>query len=67
MSGPRTASVWRGLVQVARLCCGVPDYDAYVRHLRDKHPERPVPDYAAFFRERQEARYGGRGGGFRCC
>lgn len=67
MSGPRTAGVWRGLVQAARLCCGVPDYDAYVRHLRDKHPERPVPDYATFFRQRQEARYGGRGGGFRCC
>ena len=57
--------VWRRLVQTARLCCGVPDYDNYVRHLLEKHPERPIPDYATFFRQRQDARYGG--GGFRCC
>ena len=56
---------WSRAVQTARLCCGVPDYDAYVRHLRQHHPERPVPSYAAFFRERQEARYRGTGG--RCC
>ncbi len=57
--------VWRRLVQTARLCCGVPDYDNYVRHLREKHPEQSIPDYATFFRERQQARYGG--GAFRCC
>jgi uncharacterized short protein YbdD (DUF466 family) len=57
---------WRRLVQSARLCCGVPDYDNYVRHLEAEHPERPVPDYATFFRERQDARYRG-GGGTRCC
>lgn len=56
---------WSRAVQTARLCCGVPDYDTYVRHLREHHPERPVPSYAAFFRERQEARYKGTGG--RCC
>ncbi|MGO4777806.1 CstA-like transporter-associated (seleno)protein, partial [Lysobacter sp. 2RAB21] len=33
---------WRRLVQTARLCCGVPDYDNYVRHLMEKHPERPI-------------------------
>lgn len=63
----RAGRVWARLVQTARLCCGVPDYDAYVRHLREQHPERPVPDYATFFRRCQEARYGGRSGGFRCC
>jgi uncharacterized short protein YbdD (DUF466 family) len=56
---------WRRAVQTARLCCGVPDYDVYVRHLREHHPDRPVPAYAAFFRDRQAARYGGMGG--RCC
>jgi uncharacterized short protein YbdD (DUF466 family) len=58
--------LWRRLVQSARLCCGVPDYDNYVRHLKEEHPERPVPNYATFFRERQDARYRG-GGGTRCC
>ena len=42
-----------------------PDYDAYVDHLRAHHPDRPVPSYATFFRERQAARYRGTSG--RCC
>ena len=58
-------TVWARAVQTARLCCGMPDYDAYVKHLREHHPERKVPSYKEFFRERQEARY--KGGGGRCC
>ena len=58
--------VWRRLVQTARLCCGVPDYDNYVEHMQTKHPDKPVMTYEAFFRERQEARYGGKGGP-KCC
>jgi len=61
----QASRIWRRLVQTARLCCGVPDYGAYVRHLQEKHPERPVPDYGTFFRQRQDARYGK--GGCRCC
>jgi len=57
-------AAWRRLVAVARAIAGVPDYDAYVAHLRAHHPERAVPTRAAFFAERQEARY--RSGG-RCC
>jgi uncharacterized short protein YbdD (DUF466 family) len=51
--------------QTARLMCGLPDYDAYVAHLRTRHPGQPVPSYEAFFRERQNARYGR--GAARCC
>lgn len=58
-------SVRKWAVQTARLCCGIPDYDGYVKHLREHHPERKVPSYGEFFRERQEARY--KGGGGRCC
>ncbi len=58
--------IWRRLVQTARLCCGIPDYDNYVRHMLEKHPDQEPMDYKTFFRERQEARYGGRNGG-RCC
>jgi uncharacterized short protein YbdD (DUF466 family) len=58
-------SIWRWAVQTARLCCGIPDYEAYARHLRESHPDRPVPSYVEFFRERQAARYAGRQG--RCC
>ena len=58
-------SGWKWASQTARLCCGVPDYDVYVKHLREHHPERAVPSYEEFFRERQAARYKGTGG--RCC
>jgi uncharacterized short protein YbdD (DUF466 family) len=56
---------WKRAVQTARLSCGIPDYDVYVRHLREHHPGRDIPSYAAFFRERQAARY--KGGSGRCC
>ncbi|HEU4665373.1 MAG TPA: YbdD/YjiX family protein [Dokdonella sp.] len=58
-------AIWRNLVRLCRRLIGVPDYDTYVAHLRAHHPERPVPTYAEFFNERQQARY--RGGGGRCC
>jgi uncharacterized short protein YbdD (DUF466 family) len=56
---------WRYLVRLMRQVIGVGDYETYVAHLREHHPERPLPSYEEFFRERQAARY--RGGGGRCC
>ena len=56
---------WKQAVRTARLSCGVPDYDVYVKHLREHHPEREIPSYKEFFSERQVARYKGTGG--RCC
>jgi uncharacterized short protein YbdD (DUF466 family) len=53
------------LGQAARLMVGVPDYETYVAHVKATHPERPVMSYEEFFRDRQEARYGGGAG--RCC
>ena len=58
--------LWSKLVQVARLSIGVPDYETYVRHLRAHHPERAIPDYEEFFRQRQDARYKN-GGNRGCC
>lgn len=60
------ARVGKYLGQAARLMVGVPDYDTYVQHMRLTHPELPVMTYEEFFRERQEARYGGARAG-RCC
>jgi uncharacterized short protein YbdD (DUF466 family) len=56
---------WKLARQTARRAIGVPDYDAYVRHCRALHPDREPMAYAAFFAERQAARYRGTGG--RCC
>ena len=44
---------------------GVPEYSTYVNHMRTTHPDQPVMSYQEFFRERQEARYGGKV--TRCC
>lgn len=55
----------RYLGQSLRLMVGLPDYQAYVAHMAAQHPDRPAMTYEEFFRERQEARYGGKVG--RCC
>lgn len=56
---------WRWLVRTARLAIGVPDYDAYVAHMRTHHPDRVAMTREEFFVERMQARYGK--GRSRCC
>jgi uncharacterized short protein YbdD (DUF466 family) len=55
----------RYLTQSFRLMVGVPDYGTYLRHMQATHPDQEPMSYEAFFRERQQARYGGGSG--RCC
>jgi uncharacterized short protein YbdD (DUF466 family) len=55
------------LKQTANLMVGLPDYDTYVAHVSRTHPGTAVPTREEFFRMCQDRRYGGRGGGFRCC
>lgn len=54
------------LRETARLMVGQPSYDAYRAHMAAHHPDQPVLDRTAFFRNREAARYAGKGGG-RCC
>lgn len=54
------------LRRMGRMMVGMPDYDDYLRHMAEHHPQQPAMNSAQFFRERQEARYGGRNGG-KCC
>ncbi len=56
----------RHLRDAARSMIGIPSYEAYLDHMRSAHPDTPPMDYITFFRDRQQARYGGKGGG-RCC
>lgn len=58
--------LWAGLAETARLMVGHSPYAAYRAHMAAHHPDVAPMDERAFFRARQEARYGGRGGG-RCC
>ncbi|MBN3751331.1 YbdD/YjiX family protein [Paraburkholderia sp. Tr-20389] len=55
----------RYLGQAMRLMVGLPDYPTYVAHMAATHPDRAVMTYEEFFRERQDARYGGGAG--KCC
>ncbi|MBB4631452.1 YbdD/YjiX family protein [Sphingosinicella soli] len=54
------------LRETAHLMVGLPSYDAYLSHMTARHPDQKPMNEAEFFRNRQEARYGGRNGG-RCC
>lgn len=58
----------RYLGQAMRMMVGLPDYETYLAHMETMHPDQPVMSYEEFFRERQEARYGGGNGRIgRCC
>jgi uncharacterized short protein YbdD (DUF466 family) len=57
----------RCLCDTARLMVGQPSYEAYLEHMRRLHPDKAPMTRAAFFRDREAARYGGGGGGLRCC
>jgi len=52
--------------ETALMMVGQPSYAAYLRHMAEHHPGHAAMDPAAFFRDREQARYGGKGGG-RCC
>lgn len=52
--------------ETALLMIGQPSYQAYLQHMADRHPGHPPMSRAEFFRDREQARYGGKGGG-RCC
>ncbi len=53
------------LREMALLMVGQPSYETYLRHMALRHPERAPMDRVAFFRNREQARYGNGGG--RCC
>lgn len=52
----------------AKLMVGQGDYDAYAAHMRQRHDGSPVMTREAFFRAREDARFGAGGArAFRCC
>lgn len=55
----------RRLAAAVRRVAGMPDYAAYVEHLRRCHPDRPVPSERRYYEEYVRARYGD--GPTRCC
>ena len=61
------AQAGKYLGQSMRLMVGLPEYDTYLAHMEKTHPDEEPMGYEAFFRERQEARYGGAGKRGGCC
>ena len=62
----RIKSVWQGVRRTILLMIGIPDYQQYVQHCHDHHPDGKIMTYEEFFRNRQDSRYGeGKMG--RCC
>jgi uncharacterized short protein YbdD (DUF466 family) len=53
------------LLTAIRRIAGMPDYPAYLQHLRYCHPERPVPTEREFYEDYVRARYAD--GPTRCC
>ena len=61
------AQAGRYLGQSLRLMVGLPEYDTYLAHMELTHPDQRPMSYEEFFKERQEARYGGAGKRGGCC
>ena len=55
----------RSALRVVRAIIGAPDYDRYVAHMREHHPECQVTTRDEFMRQRLESRYSKPGA--RCC
>lgn len=53
------------VLRVIRRVAGMPDYQAYLEHLRCRHPGRPVPTEREFYDSYLKTRYGD--GPTRCC
>ena len=52
-------TVWQRLREAGALMVGVPDYERYLAHMRQAHPDLAPLSREAFLRDRMQARYGG--------
>lgn len=67
-AGLALSRLMRGIGDCGRLMVGLPNYENYLLHSRDCHPDLTPMSEAEFARDRQAARFGEGGrGGFRCC
>jgi len=64
-AAPAPRSVLHRVLATVRTIIGAPDYDLYVAHVQDRHPECTPLTRDEFARERLSARYDRPGS--RCC
>jgi uncharacterized short protein YbdD (DUF466 family) len=53
------------LLRVIRRVAGMPDYTAYIEHLRQCHPDQTIPTEREFYESYLQSRYGD--APTRCC
>ncbi len=53
------------LVHMIKRIAGMPDYTAYVAHLREAHPDRAIPSEREYYDLYLRSRYEGKA--TRCC
>ncbi len=63
----RIATLWQRLQQSFRLMVGVPDYQTYVAHMQQHHPDLAPMDVKTFYRYCVDSRYPSAGGGMKKC
>jgi uncharacterized short protein YbdD (DUF466 family) len=61
----RLVSAFTGIARGLRAVLGAPDYERYVAHVREEHPECEPLSRTQFVMERMESRYSRPGS--RCC
>ena len=61
----RIGETLRATATLVRRIAGMPDYDAYITHLRDKHPECRAPSEREYYAMYLKGRY--ENGVNRCC
>jgi uncharacterized short protein YbdD (DUF466 family) len=66
-ASPSLAARWRSVCGACRQVFGIPDYERYLAHAAARHPGAPVLTREEYGRQAIERRYGGKGGGMRCC
>jgi uncharacterized short protein YbdD (DUF466 family) len=63
----RIATLWQRLQQSFRLMVGVPDYENYLAHMQQHHPDLTPMDAKTFYRYCVDARYPSAAGGMKKC
>ena len=65
-AGRQSVAAWlQQALRVVRTVIGAPDYDRYVAHMRERHPDCAIASRDEFMTHRLESRYSRPGN--RCC
>ena len=61
----KVALRFRPAIRIVKRIAGMPDYEAFLAHMRTRHPDCRLPSEREFFESYLKQKYAG--GGSRCC